>query len=205
MDSMFQFIGRDMAVDLGTANTLVYVRGRGHRSERAVGGRDQHEVGRDPRRRLRGQADDRPHAGPHRRDPSPQGRRHRGLRRDREDASLLHPEGAPSFVPRQAARRRVRSVGHHRCRAARRRRGNDLCRRAQRVHHRGADGRGDRCGASRSRADRQHGRRHRWRYDRGCGRVARRHRHESVDPHRWRRARRSDHHLHQEGILIDVR
>ena len=29
MESMFQLIGRDMAVDLGTANTLVYVRGRG--------------------------------------------------------------------------------------------------------------------------------------------------------------------------------
>jgi rod shape-determining protein MreB and related proteins len=29
VDSIFQFIGRDMAVDLGTANTLVYVRGRG--------------------------------------------------------------------------------------------------------------------------------------------------------------------------------
>jgi rod shape-determining protein MreB len=29
MQSMFQMIGRDMAVDLGTANTLVYVRGRG--------------------------------------------------------------------------------------------------------------------------------------------------------------------------------
>ena len=29
MDSLFQMIGRDMAVDLGTANTLVYVRGRG--------------------------------------------------------------------------------------------------------------------------------------------------------------------------------
>ncbi|HEY7874984.1 MAG TPA: rod shape-determining protein [Actinomycetota bacterium] len=29
MDSLFQVIGRDMAVDLGTANTLVYVRGRG--------------------------------------------------------------------------------------------------------------------------------------------------------------------------------
>src|ERR687896_471510 len=29
MGSVFQFIGRDMAVDLGTANTLVYVRGRG--------------------------------------------------------------------------------------------------------------------------------------------------------------------------------
>src|SRR4026209_1313086 len=29
MDNMVQFIGRDMAVDLGTANTLVYVRRRG--------------------------------------------------------------------------------------------------------------------------------------------------------------------------------
>jgi rod shape-determining protein MreB len=29
LDGWFQFIGRDMAVDLGTANTLVYVRGRG--------------------------------------------------------------------------------------------------------------------------------------------------------------------------------
>ncbi len=29
MESMFSLIGRDMAVDLGTANTLVYVRGRG--------------------------------------------------------------------------------------------------------------------------------------------------------------------------------
>src|SRR6266852_4697173 len=29
LDSWFQFMGRDMAVDLGTANTLVYVRGRG--------------------------------------------------------------------------------------------------------------------------------------------------------------------------------
>jgi rod shape-determining protein MreB len=28
-DNSFQFLGRDMAVDLGTANTLVYVRGRG--------------------------------------------------------------------------------------------------------------------------------------------------------------------------------
>src|SRR5438874_10467409 len=28
-DTWFQFIGRDMAVDLGTANTVVYVRGRG--------------------------------------------------------------------------------------------------------------------------------------------------------------------------------
>ena len=29
MGNMLAFLGRDMAVDLGTANTLVYVRGRG--------------------------------------------------------------------------------------------------------------------------------------------------------------------------------
>jgi rod shape-determining protein MreB and related proteins len=29
LESAFQYLGRDMAVDLGTANTLVYVRGRG--------------------------------------------------------------------------------------------------------------------------------------------------------------------------------
>jgi len=28
-ESKFGFVGRDMAVDLGTANTLVYVRGKG--------------------------------------------------------------------------------------------------------------------------------------------------------------------------------
>jgi actin-like ATPase involved in cell morphogenesis len=31
MANMLAFLGRDMAVDLGTANTLVYVRGRGSR------------------------------------------------------------------------------------------------------------------------------------------------------------------------------
>src|SRR6266705_1484316 len=29
LQNAFRFLGRDMAVDLGTANTLVYVRGRG--------------------------------------------------------------------------------------------------------------------------------------------------------------------------------
>jgi rod shape-determining protein MreB len=28
-DNRFSLFGRDMAIDLGTANTLVYVRGRG--------------------------------------------------------------------------------------------------------------------------------------------------------------------------------
>ncbi len=52
---------RDMAVDLGTANTLVYVRGRGIvLSEPSVVAVDQHRRG--ARRRRRGQADVRPHA-----------------------------------------------------------------------------------------------------------------------------------------------
>ncbi len=38
------FIGRDMAVDLGTANTLVYVRGSRDRTERAVRRGDQHPI-----------------------------------------------------------------------------------------------------------------------------------------------------------------
>ena len=41
-DNFFSSLtGRDMAVDLGTANTLIYVRGQGHRAQRAVGGRRQ--------------------------------------------------------------------------------------------------------------------------------------------------------------------
>ena len=65
-DNPFSSImGRDMAVDLGTANTLVYVRGRGivlnEPSVVAVNVKD----GRPARRGPRGQADDRAHAGPH--------------------------------------------------------------------------------------------------------------------------------------------
>ena len=85
--------GRDMAVDLGTANTLVYERGAGivlnEPSVVAVNTDDR----RHPRRRLRGEEDDRAHARQHRRHPPAQGRRDRRLRDDRADAPLLHPEG----------------------------------------------------------------------------------------------------------------
>ena len=64
-------MGRDMAVDLGTANTVVYVRGRGivlnEPSVVAVNVRD----GRPLAVGRRGQADDRPHA---RRTSRPSGR-----------------------------------------------------------------------------------------------------------------------------------
>ena len=44
LSSFSSIMGRDMAVDLGTANTLVYVRGEGIVLERAVGRRDQHRT-----------------------------------------------------------------------------------------------------------------------------------------------------------------
>ena len=54
--------GRDMAVDLGTANTLVYVRGRGIvLSEPSVVAIDS-RTARGARRGHRGQADAGPHA-----------------------------------------------------------------------------------------------------------------------------------------------
>ena len=188
-----------MAVDLGTANTLVYVRGRGIVLVRAVGGRDRPAHGRSARRRPRGEANARPHAGDDQRDPPAEGRRDRRLRRHRADAAPLHPEGAPAPV-RPPARRRLRPVGRHRCREARGRGGDAQCRRAQGVSDRGADGGRDRRRAARRRADRQHDRRHRRRHDRGRGDLARRHRRLAVAARRRRRDGRGDHQSHQARV-----
>ena len=74
-------MARDLAIDLGTANTLVYVRGRGHRPQRAVGHRPQQPEPGRPGRGHRGVADDRPHARPHRGRAPAAGRGHHRLRR----------------------------------------------------------------------------------------------------------------------------
>ena len=117
------FGGRDMAVDLGTANTLVYVRGRGIvLSEPSVVAIDQrtgdvHAVGVEAKRML-GRT-----PGHDLGDPPAQGRRHRRLRRHRADAAPLHPEGAPAPL-RAPARRRLRPVGRDRRREARGRGGD---------------------------------------------------------------------------------
>ncbi len=106
------FIGRDMAVDLGTANTLVYVRGKGVLLDEpsvvalnattgeilAVGHEAKRMIGRTPDnitaiRPLKDGVD-------------------RRLRGDRADAAVLHPAGAPAPLLRQAA------DGHLRARAA---------------------------------------------------------------------------------------
>ena len=78
-DGRFSLLGRDMAVDLGTANTLVYVRGRGiilnepsvvavdvkDGKPLAVGAEAKRMIGRTPEQ--------------HPSDSATEGRRHRGL------------------------------------------------------------------------------------------------------------------------------
>ena len=39
LNSIFGWFSNDLAIDLGTANTLVYVKGEGHRLQRALGRR----------------------------------------------------------------------------------------------------------------------------------------------------------------------
>ena len=203
-EGVLGFLGRDMAVDLGTANTLVYVRGRGvvlnepsvvaintlSGAVLAVGSEAKRMIGRTPS---------------HIQAVRPlEGRRHRGLRRDGEDAAVLHPEGAQAPAAGETPRRRLRALRHHRRGAARGRGSHHRGRRAPRVHHRGADGRRDRRRAPHPRADRQHGRRHRWWHHRGRGHLARRHRDVDEHPDRRRRAGRGDHPAREEGVLAVV-
>ena len=199
------FIGRDMAVDLGTANTLVYVRGKGVLLDEpsvvalndttgeilAVGHEAKRMIGRTP--------DNITAIRP------AQGRRDRRLRGDRADAALLHPAGAPPPLLRQAADGHLRPERHHRGRAARGQGGRLPGRRPPGLHRRGADGRRDRRRAPRAPADRQHGRRRRRRHHRGRRHLARRHRHQPVDPHRRRRPRPGDRRVDEEGALADAR
>ena len=86
VDGRFSLLGRDMAVDLGTANTLVYVRGRGivlnEPSVVAVDVKDGKPLGR----RRRSQADDRSYPEQHSGHSTLEGRGHRRLRDLRKDA-----------------------------------------------------------------------------------------------------------------------
>ena len=186
--------GRDMAVDLGTANTLVYVRGRGIvLSEPSVVAIDSAQRPR-PRGRGRGEADAGSYAGHDHRDPPAQGRRHRRLRCRREDAALLHQVG-PVQPLRPSPRGRLRPLGGDRGREARGRGGLPLRRRPSGLPDRGADGGGDRRRPAGRGAGRLDGRRRRRRHHRGGGDLARRDRRLAVDPDRWRRARRGDRQL----------
>ena len=87
----------DLSIDLGTANTLIYVRGQGIvlNEPSVVAVRQDRAFGRHPHRRRgrqRGQADARPHARQHHHDPADEGRRHRRLHLHRGNAQAFHPK-----------------------------------------------------------------------------------------------------------------
>ena len=191
----------DLSIDLGTANTLIYVRGQGIvlnepsvvavRQDRLVGGS---ALGR--RGRHRGQADARPHPRPHHHDPADEGRRHRRLHLHRGDAQALHPQGAQVALPAaEPAGAGVRALRLDPGRAPRDQGIGRGGRRARGVPDRGTDGRGDRRRHAGDRGARLDGGRHRRRHHRGRGDRAQRHRLFAVGAHRRRPLRRGDHRL----------
>jgi rod shape-determining protein MreB and related proteins len=97
----------DIAVDLGTANTLVYVKGEGivlNEPSVVAVERGTHRI---KGHRARGQAHARSHAGRHRGRPAAQGRRHRRCRHHRDDAAPLPARGhEQADLPDEAARDR---------------------------------------------------------------------------------------------------
>ena len=120
LDSLMGFFSTDVAMDLGTANTLVYVRGRGIvLNEPSVVAVDKASgrvlaVGSDAKLMLG------PYAGRDQRHPPAQGRSDRGLRGHRGSASRVRAQGAEAQVPGAPSHHHLRAVGDHRGREARR-------------------------------------------------------------------------------------
>ena len=197
--SMTGFGGRDMAVDLGTANTLVYVRGRGIvLSEPSVVAIDQrtgdvHAVGVEAKRMLG---------------------------RTPGTISAIRPlkDGviADFDVTEQMLRHFIQKVHQHRfahprvvvCvpsgvtgvekRAVEEATLSAGARQAYLIEEPMAAAIG--AGLPGRRADREHDRRHRRRHDRGRRDLARRHRRLAVAARRRRRDGRGDRQPHQEGV-----
>ena len=174
--SALSYFSNDLAIDLGTANTCVFARGKGIVTSEpsivaintltskieAVGNEAQGDAG--------------PHARKHRRHPPDAGRRDRRLRVGRAHAHLLHPQGAVGPQLHAAARHHRGARANHAGRAARGER-QRLSRQGERSPpHRGSHGGGNRGGDADHRSRGQHGGRHRRRHDRRRGHLAGRHR-----------------------------
>ena len=184
----------DVAIDLGTANTLVYVKGTGRRSERAL--RHRHRQGHGGKVvavGTQGQGDARPDTGRHQGPAPDEGRRDRRLRGDRGPAAGVHSPGPETPAPRPAAHGHLRALGHHRGRATSRAGLGGARRGAGGLPRRRADRRRHRRRAPGREALRQHGRRHRRRNDRDRRHRAVRHRQPHVGPRRRRRDGRGHH------------
>ena len=191
-----------MAVDLGTANTLVYVRGRGivlsEPSVVAIDSRtgEVHAVGIEAKRML--------------------GRTPGTIQaiRPLKDGVIADFDVTEEMLRHSPSRRSTKTAGRIRAwscacplgvglgaREARRRGGMPLRpARAHRVSDRGADGRRHRRGSASGRADRLDGRGHRRRHLGGRGHLTRWDRRVAVHQGRRRRDGRGDHQLRQEGV-----
>ena len=100
--SFRRYFSTDLAIDLGTANTLIYVRGKGIVLDEPSVVAIRHEGGPqrqedDPGGRHRGQGDARQGARQHRGHPPDEGRRDRRLHRHRADAQAVHQDGPPAL------------------------------------------------------------------------------------------------------------
>ena len=197
--SFLSRFSHDLAIDLGTANTCVFARGRGivvsepsivalnkiNGRIEAVGTEAKEMLGRTPGNITGDQADE--------------GRRHRRLRSRREDADALHPQGAQAQRLAAAARRHRRAVGDHAGRAPRREGQRDAREGERSAPDRRSDGGGDRRRHADHRSVGQHGRRHRRRHDRHRGHLAGRRRLRQVGARRRQRAGRGDHPARAQG------
>ena len=114
-DNRLSLLGRDMAVDLGTANTLVYVRGRGIvLNEPSVVAHRRARMGAPMAVGAEAKPDDRSYAVEHPGHPPPSKMASLPTSRSAgEDVALLHPPRAPTPL-RQAAHGHLRPFGHHR-------------------------------------------------------------------------------------------
>ncbi len=211
---MFGFLSKyfsnDLAIDLGTANTLIYVRGRGIVLDepsvvaiRLEGGPNAKKPSRRSARKPRTCLARLPEASGH---PSDEGWRDRRLYRHRADAQAVHQEASPPSCSPEPAHHHLRALRLDPGRASRHPRIGD--RRSGAVAglpDRGADGRCDRRRPAGFRRHRLDGRRHRRRHHRSRRHLARRPGLCRLGP-RWRRqAGRSDHELHQPQLRHDDR
>jgi rod shape-determining protein MreB len=220
MFKLFRFASQDMAIDLGTANTVVYVRGQGivlnEPSVVAIETHQRHQA-RQGRRRRR-QADDGQDPRQHRGDPPLARRRHRRHRRRRADDQALHPQGARQAADASATPEIVICVPSGSTSVERRaiRDAASNAGASAGVADRGADGRRDRRRHACDRTDRLDGRRYRRRHHRSRGALAARPRLHHLGARRRRQDgrsdrllcpptpqpadRRSDRRAHQEGF-----
>ena len=97
--SLRRYFSTDLAIDLGTANTLIYVRGKGIVLDEPSVVAIRHEGGPNGKKTIQAvgteaKADAGQGAGQHRGHPADEGRRDRRLHRHRADAQAVHQEGA---------------------------------------------------------------------------------------------------------------